>query len=179
MRLRAGVRRRRGRRPRIRDGRKAMLDNRLRNSLDWNGSGPMVCRISVLICVLGLVVASSSAAQDMPNPQAMQNAGAADHATASARSRSGLPGHFSHWSLLKRLAAACAAVLGLTVSCSASYDKAALCRRFIRRFCDSAPGNRRLGPLPRQGVCAMSSLAGVALRNIVRTPRRRRSSRLP
>src|SRR2546425_6168490 len=44
----------------------------MRNSLDWNGSGPMVCRISVVICVLGLVAASASAAQDMPNPQAMQ-----------------------------------------------------------------------------------------------------------
>jgi hypothetical protein len=32
----------------------------------------MVCRISAVIGVLGLLAASSSAAQDMPNPQAMQ-----------------------------------------------------------------------------------------------------------
>ena len=32
----------------------------------------MVCRISALIGVLGLLAVSSSAAQDMPNPQAMQ-----------------------------------------------------------------------------------------------------------
>ncbi len=32
----------------------------------------MVCRISALIGVFGLLAVSSSAAQDMPNPQAMQ-----------------------------------------------------------------------------------------------------------
>src|SRR5882672_11300025 len=44
----------------------------MRNSLDWNGSGPMACRISAFVGVLGLVAASSGVAQDMPNPQAMQ-----------------------------------------------------------------------------------------------------------
>src|SRR5467141_1350269 len=44
----------------------------MRNSLDWNGSGPMACRISAFVGVVGLVAASSGVAQDMPNPQAMQ-----------------------------------------------------------------------------------------------------------
>src|SRR5258708_7090680 len=42
------------------------------NSLDWNRSGTMACRISAVIGVFGLLAASSSAAQEMPNPQAMQ-----------------------------------------------------------------------------------------------------------
>src|SRR6266566_6787271 len=42
------------------------------NSLDWNRSGIMACRTEALIGVLGLLAASSGAAQDMPNPQAMQ-----------------------------------------------------------------------------------------------------------
>src|SRR6266487_4821135 len=42
------------------------------NSLDWNRSGIMACRTKALIGVLGLLAASSGAAQDMPNPQAMQ-----------------------------------------------------------------------------------------------------------
>src|SRR5438094_5465645 len=42
------------------------------NSLDWNRSGTMACRTKALIGVLGLLAASSGAAQDMPNPQAMQ-----------------------------------------------------------------------------------------------------------
>src|SRR2546430_8125550 len=42
------------------------------NSLDWNRSGTMACRTEALIGVLGLLAASSGAAQDMPNPQAMQ-----------------------------------------------------------------------------------------------------------
>src|SRR6266702_962927 len=44
----------------------------MRNSLDSNGSGTMACRISAVIGVVGLLAASSGAAQDMPNPQAMQ-----------------------------------------------------------------------------------------------------------
>ncbi|HXG97189.1 MAG TPA: hypothetical protein VNJ06_08780, partial [Gemmatimonadales bacterium] len=43
-----------------------------RNSPDWNRSGIMACRISGVISALGLLAASSSAAQEMPNPQAMQ-----------------------------------------------------------------------------------------------------------
>src|SRR5213596_3265914 len=42
------------------------------NSLDWNRSGTMACRTEALIGVLGLLAASSGAAQDMPNAQAMQ-----------------------------------------------------------------------------------------------------------
>src|SRR5258708_27897073 len=42
------------------------------NSLDWNRSGTMACRISAVIGVFGLLAASSSAAEEMPNPQAMQ-----------------------------------------------------------------------------------------------------------
>src|SRR3989475_8951010 len=44
----------------------------MRNSLDSNGSGTMAWRISAVIGVFGFLAASSSAAQDMPNPQAMQ-----------------------------------------------------------------------------------------------------------
>src|SRR5690348_14664852 len=41
------------------------------NSLDWNRSGTMACRIEGLALVFGLLGASL-AAQEMPNPQAMQ-----------------------------------------------------------------------------------------------------------
>src|SRR6266849_11005496 len=44
----------------------------MRTSLDWDRSGTMACRISAVIGVFGLLAASSSAAQEMPNPQAMQ-----------------------------------------------------------------------------------------------------------
>src|SRR5438093_3190096 len=42
------------------------------NSLDWNRSGTMAYRISALAVVFGLVAAAWGAAQDTPNPQAMQ-----------------------------------------------------------------------------------------------------------
>src|SRR2546421_2335064 len=46
----------------------------MRNSLSWNGTGggTMVSRISVISVVCGFLTAASGAAQDMPNPQAMQ-----------------------------------------------------------------------------------------------------------
>src|SRR5256885_10133071 len=46
----------------------------MRNSLSWNGTGggTMVSRISVLSVVFGFLTAASGAAQEMPNPQAMQ-----------------------------------------------------------------------------------------------------------
>src|SRR5881394_2456657 len=44
------------------------------NSLSWNGTGggTMVSRISVMGVVCGVLTAASGAAQEMPNPQAMQ-----------------------------------------------------------------------------------------------------------
>src|SRR5512145_3385707 len=43
----------------------------MRNSLDWNGSAIMACRIRGVVGLFGLL-SVSLAAQEMPNPQAMQ-----------------------------------------------------------------------------------------------------------
>src|SRR4051812_4106079 len=44
----------------------------MHNSLDWNGSDTMVCRISALAGVVHLLTAAAGAAQEVPNPQQMQ-----------------------------------------------------------------------------------------------------------